>query len=192
MLISKLRCHYSGVAVRNPLCFGILRQLHRRALGSFCTHQHSQIHQHFTCRNLPCRHNGCGLKEQSSTKITCQISPPKFTGKVGRVLYSFVQLEFLNLAFKIAWSDEVTQVHQDHCPKLFHYPPVHDISISTDRFISLAKPSRVGTSLCPRGRHQSAPHFPSHQPSHAHIPHHAHSGEMSNEPNPSLVVHARV
>ncbi|WP_445082951.1 hypothetical protein [Candidatus Nitrotoga sp. 1052] len=40
--------------------------------------------------------------------------------------------------------------------------------------------------------HTPAPHFPLQQPSHAHIPHHAHSGEMSNKANQPHVVHARV
>lgn len=40
--------------------------------------------------------------------------------------------------------------------------------------------------------HAPVPCFRSQQPSHTHIPHHAHIGEMSNEANQPHVVHTRV
>ncbi len=56
--------------------------------------------------------------------------------------------------------------------------------------------SQVGwVRLCAHAgsvNHTPAPCFPSQQPSHAHIPHHAHSGEMSNAANQPHVVHIRV
>ena len=67
-----------------------------------------------------------------------------------------------------------------------------------DRFVPLPEStcSPVGWArLCAHPgsfNHTPASSPPSQQPSHAHIPHHAHSGEMSNEANQPHIDHARV